>query len=453
MFTDPHATAAFHPVNDPRWLYVDLNSFFASVQQHLEPALRDRPVAVVPIMGNSGSVIAACRIAKRHGIRTGTRVAEARQLCPGIVFREAKHDLYVRIHRQIKQVIENHVPVYEAYSIDDFVCALKANEGTIERVYEIAHAIKRDLLATFSPAITCSIGIGPNRFLAKVATELQKPDGLVLLRADDLPHRLYELKLNDLPGVGGGIGRRLADNGIATIDDLWCSSPKQLRAIWRSVEGERLWYRLHGYPVPEDYSTSGKMVGHSHILPLDARIPANARPIARRLAQKAGSRLRHQNRVAGLLDLSVRFVDGRRWAGSWDLGGAVHDVVALTTAVDRLWDRMELALGITPDTALKKVGVMLHRISPMDAVQGELFAPAAATAADEQPQVAGHKPVAVPSASKRRRHEQLSGALDQLNQKYGQDTVSFGHMPVKTAPYVGAKIAFNRIPDDFDFRT
>ncbi|MEO0393451.1 MAG: hypothetical protein AAF213_09405 [Pseudomonadota bacterium] len=481
---DPHATRAFHPENTPRWMYVDLNCFFASVEQHLDPSLRDKPVGVVPILANGGAVIAACRVAKRHGIKVGTRVAEARELCPGIVFREARHDVYVKIHRQIKAVIERHVPVYEAYSIDDFVCALKANEAEPERAFAIARALKADLAKTLSPAITCSIGFGPNRFLAKVATELQKPDGLILIRADELPGRLDRLDLSDLPGVGKGMSIRLKKVGIKTIDDLWRCSPKQLRAIWHNVEGERLWYRLHGYPVPEDYNATGKMIGHSHILPLKARVPANARPIARRLAQKAGSRLRRHKKVAGVLDLSVRFIDGRHWAGSWMLGG-VHDVKALTQAVDHLWERMVVLENVTPDTRLKKVAVMLHQLSPMSAVQGELFAPSMlqpplpgqlsphqtarnqpssrqpAVSQATRPQSGLHQPVPNqpaatrprPTEKNRERAEKLSGALDALNQRFGQDTVSFGHLPVQTAPYVGAKIAFNRIPDDFDFRT
>lgn len=444
---DPHATAAFHPEDIPRWMYVDLNCFFASVEQHLDPSLRDKPVAVVPMLREAGSVIAACRVCKRHGIKTGTRVAEARQLLPGVVFREARHDVYVKIHREIKTVIERHVPVYEAYSIDDFVCALKANEAERERAFATARAIKEDLARTLSPALTCSIGLGPNRFLAKVATELQKPDGLIHIRASELPGRLSKLDISDLPGVGKGMSIRLQKNGIKTIDDLWRCSPKQLRAIWHNVEGERLWYRLHGYPVPEDYNASGKMIGHSHILPFEARVPANARPIARRLAQKAGSRLRRQEKVAGVLDLSVRFTDGRYWAGSWLLGG-VHDVKALTQAVDRLWEQMEVVENVTPDTRLKKVGVMLHQLSPINAVQGELFAPT-----QLQPTLPTDTQKLKGEPKNRERAERLSGALDALNQRYGKDTVSFGHLPVQTAPYVGAKIAFNRIPDDFDFHT
>jgi DNA polymerase IV len=429
----------FRPGTVPGWLYVDLNCFFASAEQHLDPALRGHPVAVVPIMGRSASIIAASREAKKLGIKGG-RVDEVRRLCPDIVFREARPDIYLGIHRQIIAVIERHLPVDTIYSIDDFICRLMANEASVERATAIARAIKADLRESLSPALTCSIGIAPNRYLAKVASDLQKPDGLTVLAAEAVPERLASLPLTDLPGIGARMGVRLAVAGLHSFPDLWRCDPKQLRAIWRSVEGERLWYRLRGYPVPDDYAAEGKMIGHGHVLPAEARLPENARPIARRLAQKAGSRLRRRDCVAGALDLSVRFVDGRRWSGSAALDAA-HDVVALTRTVDALWQRMEAEGAISPQCRLKQVSVMLHQVQPViegwKGGQGELFAPVPAA----------------PAARAKDRPEALSRALDALNQRFGQDAVKFGHLPVPTAPYVGAKIAFGRIPEDADFTT
>lgn len=432
------SSSGFQPGLVPGWLYIDLNSFFASVEQHLDPALRGRPVGVVPLLGPSAAIIAASREAKCRGV-SRMRAQEARRLCPDIVFRAARPDVYLKVHRDILAVIDRHVPVDTVYSIDDFICRLSPTERDIGAACALARAIKQDLCASLSPAITCSIGIAPNRYLAKVASDLQKPDGLTVLMAGDVPERLAQLALTDLPGIGGRMGARLARAGITGFADLWRCPPRQLRALWHSVEGERLWYRLRGYPVPDDYSADGRMIGHGHILPAAARLPGPARMIARRLAQKAGSRLRRRGCVAREIDLSVRFVDGRRWAGSLSLGG-VHDVVALTRAVDRLWQRMTAEAPVTPACRLRQVAVMLHRIGDAQPAQGDLFAPAGLASVES----AG-RPC--------RRPEQLSRALDVLNQRFGQDTVRFGHMPVAPSPYVGAKIAFGRIPDDADFTT
>lgn len=435
--------SGFVPAPEPRWLYLDLNCYFASVEQALNEDLIGRPVGVVPLMGKSSTVIAASREAKRHGIKTGTSLKDARRVCPDIVFVEARHDVYVRMHNRIKALIGRFVPLETVYSIDDFVCHLKANEAGIARGTDIAHRIKRAMHEEFGPAITCSIGLAPNRYLAKVATEIEKPDGLVILTADALPGRLLELRPGDLPGIGKGMAIRLDRAGVHDIAALWQCGPKHLRALWHNVEGERLWYRLRGYPVPDSFATVGRMIGHSHVLPFEARDPEKARPIARRLIQKAASRLRRRQCVAAAVDLSVRFMDSRRWGGTAFIEPA-HDLTTLTRAVDGLWARMLAEEEVIRSTRLKKVAVLLHRLSEENAPQGELFGPQAASAASDP---------ALSPETRRAKTAALSHALDTLNQRYGQDTVAFGHLPVQTAPYVGAKIAFNRIPEGFDFHT
>src|SRR5271155_5538108 len=144
------------------------------------------------------------------------------------------------------------------------------NEISVERSTEIAQSIKSGIAKNIGPNMRCSVGIAPNRYLAKVGTELQKPDGLVVLRPEDLPKRLFGLKLRDLPGIGANIERRVRKAGIADLPSLFALNPHQMREIWGSVWGEKLWYLLRGMELPEEI-TARRSVGHSHVMAPELR--------------------------------------------------------------------------------------------------------------------------------------------------------------------------------------
>ncbi len=152
--------------------------------------------------------------------------------------------------------------------------------------------------------VTCSIGCAPNRWLAKIAADLEKPDGLTVLRPGDLPGRLLGLDLEDLPGVARRMRARLAHWGLASVGDLWQADPHRLRAAWGTVTGARLWYALHGYAVGVP-STRCHSFGHGRVLPPDQRSLPAARPSVRQLVVKAAWRLRRAGTLARRLSLLV----------------------------------------------------------------------------------------------------------------------------------------------------
>ena len=158
------------------WLFIDMNSYFASVEQHLRPEFRGRSVAVIPVESENTCVIAASHEAKRFGVKTGTRVSDARQMCPGIVLVKARPDLYVKVHHAILRSVDKCAPVHKVYSIDEWAIRLQGREQKPEVAVALGTQIKRQLLQDFSPWLTCSIGIAPTRLLAKIASDLQKPD-------------------------------------------------------------------------------------------------------------------------------------------------------------------------------------------------------------------------------------------------------------------------------------
>ena len=145
----------------------------------------------------------------------GTSVEDAKRLCPDIELPTARHDEYVKLHHRILQVLDRHVPVTKVWSVDEMECTLIGSER--RRATQIAKAIRADLRETIGPWVTASIGLAPNQFLAKVAAEMNKPEGLIVLRPEDLPGPLFDLDLMDLPGVSSGMHARLTKADVHTV--------------------------------------------------------------------------------------------------------------------------------------------------------------------------------------------------------------------------------------------
>src|SRR6202142_889127 len=147
-------------MGDPRlkWLFLDLNSYFASVEQELRPELRDRPMAVVPLLADTTCCIAASYEAKKYGVRTGTQVGEAKRLCPGIVLVEARHELYVDYHYRVVEAVESCLPVTSVMSIDEMACRLLGKEQPLLSALELARQVK-DAVRQVGSTLRCSVGL------------------------------------------------------------------------------------------------------------------------------------------------------------------------------------------------------------------------------------------------------------------------------------------------------
>ncbi len=319
------------------WLFIDMNSYFASVEQHLRPELRERAIGVIPVESEYTSIIACSYDAKQCGVKTGTSVQDARRLCPGILLVKARPDVYVRVHHAILRSIDLCVPIHKVYSIDEWAIQLWGEEQKTARALALGRQIKNQLLKDFGPCLTCSIGIAPTRLLAKIASDLHKPDGLTALSVKELPDRLDSFSLDDLCGIGHGMVARLEAQGIHTVRDLWAISKREAIAVWGSVTGGNWWAGFHGYDEPE-LPTRRRSMSHASVLDPKFRNEEGAHGIMVRLLCRLGARLRHDGYFAQCLRAHVKDVHDNYWFQEAMLP-CVQDTPTLLAKFHVLWQR------------------------------------------------------------------------------------------------------------------
>lgn len=393
--------------------YLDFNSYFASCEQQVDPSARGRPIVVAAVDVESTCCIAASREAKQLGIRTGTPVGEARRMCRGLRVVVARPELYVRFHHRILEAIDTCIPVHGVHSIDEMSCRLAPAEREPAAAIALARRIKVTLRDRIGEHVTCSVGLAPNRLLAKIATDMQKPDGLTLLDGSNCPGALFRLQLDDLPGIGRRMRDRLGRAGVATVEQFYAQSEAQLRAVWGGVVGQRWWYWLRGHDLPEA-PTRRASIGHSHVLPPPLRTPEAARAVSIRLIHRAAARLRRIDYWAQHLSVYVSFTFREQgWRGSVALG-LCQDTTTMIEAFGVLWRTL-------PDIGRPtQVAVTLYDLVPQGSAE-------------------------VPMFELDRRRIELSRLLDRVTGRYGASALFFGgmHGMCEAAP---ERIAFTQIP-------
>ena len=402
-----------------RALFVDFNSYFASVEQQAETRLRNRPVAVVPLITDSTCCIAASYEARQFGIKTGTRVGEAKRMCRELQIVQARPQVYVEFHHRLVAAVDSCVPVKAILSIDEMTCELTGSMMRREVNVSIAQQIKKTIARKVGVHLTCSIGIAPNSFLAKTATELQKRNGLIVIESSELPDRLYALKLRDLCGVGARMERRLYLQGIVSVPQLCMASREKLHRVWGSVEGERFYDNLRGDIVSRPL-TKRSSLGHSHVLSPEQRTPSGARSTLCRLLQKAAARLREMEYSAGEISVFIKFVMRESWHEKARFSHT-DDPRALMQILLDLWQKRE------PEySAPLAVGITLCNLRPRHQCTLSLF-----------------------DVDQSQHH--LNGCVDDLNAHFGRMTIYLGgaHESLGSARSIHSPIAFQHIPEAF----
>jgi DNA polymerase IV len=420
------------------FLHIDLNSFFASVEQQMQPEYRGRPLAVVPTMADTTCCIAASYEAKALGIKTGTQVGEAKRLCPEIVLVEGNHGEYADYSHRISEAVERCCPVAHTPSIDEMVCQLIGREQEPPRARSIALAIKQTIKDDVGETLRCSIGMAPNRYLAKIASDMQKPDGLIGLLPSQLPRAIAHLDLRDLPGVGGRTEVRLNAKGITTMEQLLALDRRGMHALWDSVWGDRLYHWLRGGDTGDDGAPAPveiqKSLGHSHVMAPEFRSEAGAWAVAHKLLHKAAMRLRMEKFYTSAMGVTIRYQLTREQAAGMKskrhFSGIKHSGWGMEARFAECQDTLSL-LGVLQGIWKQRpqgaefarpffVGVTMRNLTPESEHQETLFG----------------------DVDKR---GELSATMDRLNLKYGHTTLHFAGMLAarETAP---TRIAFTQIP-------
>lgn len=397
-----------------RSLLVDFNSYFASVEQQVEPRLRGKPLGVVPMMADTTVCIAASVEAKQFGVKTGTKVGDAKKLCPGIEFVIARHEVYIEYHHKAVAVVDSVVPVRAVLSIDEMDCELTGRWREPARALDIAKKVKLAIAAQVGEYLRTSIGIGPNTFIAKTASDMVKPDGLVMIEQSELPERLFALDVRALSGVGKQMEKRLAQHGVRTVRDLAEKTTAELRAIWGGIGGDIMYRRIRGEEQHESANDTSS-ISHSSVLGPQRRNPEDAFAVMNRLTQKAAMRLRKAGFYAGRLSIDLKYLDGSHWSAEMKLVDT-QDTVTFLHALDKLWARRP-----KDRRTILKVGMAYSDFVPESLHTGSLFAAEG-------------------------KSKSLYCALDKLNARFGKQAVYFASAH-KARDRGGLHIAFNHIPD------
>jgi len=404
-----------------KWLLLDLNSYFASCEQQADPQLRGKPIAVVPLLTDSTCVIAASFEAKKFGIKTGTSVRDAKKMCPALILKTGNHKLYTEFHHKIIAAIEDILPIKKILSIDEVACELIGREREFENAKKIAQRMKDHIQKAVGQEIKSSVGIGPNILIAKIASDMQKPDGLVMVTTEQIMEKIGPLPIEAIPGVGRQMKFRLNAKNYFIIADFIKTPEQELKKHWGSLWGLRISKELAG----EDLSSSKnsnpnslkKSLSHQHVLPPNLRTPEKSFLVVTKLLLKAAARLRDEKLKTRKLSVYVKCQDGTRFEKSVSFSDT-DDTYFLAKELKKIW-------GIDAHKKPLKVAIALS-----DLING----PAQMSLFDNP------------------KTKSINQALDAINMRFGTNTL-FLASTQEVLSHAKTRISFSHVPklsDEFD---
>lgn len=303
-----------HNTTRPLIMHIDLNSCFATVEQQARPMLRGKPVAIVNRRTEHTMIVTASYEAKAMGVKLGMRLRDAKKICPGLIGVESDPPKYRYVYHKLMAIMSDYSPHVRMKSIDegviDFSQAPEAvkNRGLVEVGYEIKQRLKDEIGCW----MRCNVGIGTNRFLAKTAASLHKPDGLDVLTSHNIREVFAGLQLQDLTGIARANEARLNAVGIYTPLAMLDASAEVLHIAFKGIVGEQWQQRLHGWEV-DDADRDLKSCGRQYVLESSQLTTAEKVARLHSLVEGVGAKLRHNSKAARGVKVYARRYSGGSW--------------------------------------------------------------------------------------------------------------------------------------------
>jgi len=349
-------------------LLADMDSFFASVHQALDPELQGKPVIVAgDPEKRHGIVLTASYEAKKRGIRTGMGVWEARQRCPEGIFIKPQYHLYVDFSSRVLRIMGDFTPLVEPFSIDEAFMDVTGSQKLFGSPAEIAKKLKERIRRELG--ISCSIGVGPNKLLAKMAAGLQKPDGLTVMTSENIPQLLWPLPIRELFGVGHRYEQHLHKLNIYTIGDL-ARYPAAILKKKFGLYGETLWLSANGIdssPVDPDSLNRVKSIGQQITLPRDYK-GNEIKVVILELADLVAHRVRAGGYLGRTVSLTLKDTNFCWLSRMQTLKRPTNLAADISAAAFEL-----LQKHWSPRWPVRMVGVSLANLFPSQVEQAELF--------------------------------------------------------------------------------
>jgi DNA polymerase-4 len=347
-------------------VHVDMDAFYASVEQRDDPGLRNRPV-VVAWKSTRSVVCAASYEARRFGIRSAMPAVRAERLCPDAVFVPPDFARYRAVSKLTREIFKRHTDLIEPLSLDEAYLDVTENKTGLATATRVARAIRAQILEELN--LTASAGVAPNKFLAKIASDWRKPNGLFVIQPEDIDSFLPPLPVGRLPGVGKVTELRLAEMGVKTVGDLRAFEMVDLERRF-GRHGQRLFELARGIdlsPVVPDRPTQS--ISAEDTFERDVPL-SETEPLIRRLAEKTWAASRKETRLPRTVVLKLKTSDFRILTRSLTPPSPPATCDDLTSIALSLRDRVNLG----PKQLYRLVGVGLSNFyDPQDEPQAELF--------------------------------------------------------------------------------
>lgn len=375
-------------------LHVDMNAFFASVEQVANPGLRGKPI-VVTGSDHRTVITTASYEARAFGVKTGMSVPEAKRLCRGLILVVGDNRKYTTANARMLDVFARYTPVVEVFSIDEAFLDVTGSTRLFGSGAEIARRIKDDIRREVG--ITCSVGVAPNKLLAKLASDMQKPDGLTVIEPDGVAAVMESLPVSELCGIGPALTAELSKMGVSTCGELGRMSASALRTRF-GIIGERL--KLMGLgldgsevtPVGED--PDARSVGHSMTLRADTGDKDELAMHLLCLSEKVGRRMRRNNYLGDTVTLTIRYSDFRTFSQSMRFKKPVNDGMDIYLLAAKLLSSVRFAMKV------RLIGVSVSGLV-RDPMQVSLF-------------------------EEDRKRAAVTAAMDAVNDRFGEFTLTWG---------------------------